>query len=213
MLRQDVDSIIITEGEKKALAIGQLGLAVVGIAGVWSWKKRGTEELIDDLAALVKPGVRFIIVFDYDPKAETRRYTAGASRRLARALRKANGQEVYLIELPAGPGGAKQGADDYLVAHGPAAFQELLGRALPAPVLNDFADLTKPEGRTDANNAARLAAKYEGVARWVGPWNKWLIWDGMRWKLDRLRTIDRNAKGIAADLFVEIAQALRENQE
>jgi len=47
-----VSAVFITEGEKKALALSQLGLAAVGIGGIWCGCKKGTAELIDDLAAI-----------------------------------------------------------------------------------------------------------------------------------------------------------------
>jgi hypothetical protein len=81
------------------------------------------------------------------------------------------------------------------------------------PAGNSYHPFTKPEGRTDVNNAARLGARYSEVVRWVGPWDKWLIWDGKRWKVDQALAIELKAKRIAADLWVEIAAALRENKE
>lgn len=211
-LRDGESPAYLTEGEKKALALSQLGLAAVGIGGVWCWKKKGTDELIDGLADIPWSGRTVYVVFDYDKKPETRQQTASAARRLARALRKAGAKEVYLVVLPPGPDEAKQGVDDFLIAHGPEAFRELVEKALPVPTLNEYAPLTKAEGRTDTNNASRLAARYEDVVRWVGPWDKWLIWDGQRWKVDQALAIDLKAKDIAAELFAEIAAVLRENK-
>jgi putative DNA primase/helicase len=68
-------------------------------------------------------------------------------------------------------------------------------------------------GRTDASNACRIKVRYGEVTRWVGPWDKWLIWDGSRWKLDQALAIDLKAKDIAADLFNEIGAALKGNDE
>lgn len=212
-LRDGSTSVYITEGEKKALALSQIGLAAVGIGGVWCWKKKGTEKLIDDLAAIAWQDRVVSICFDYDRKAETRRQTGGAARRLARALRNAGAKEVYAVELPPGPAGAKQGVDDFLVANGPEAFHTLVEHAQPAPILNDYYPLTKVAGRTDANNAIRFGARYADVTRWVGPWNKWLIWDGTRWKMDQSLAIELKAKDIAAGLFSDIAEALRGNLE
>jgi putative DNA primase/helicase len=212
-LRDGESPVYVAEGEKKTLALSQLGLAAVGIGGVWCWKKKGTEQLIDGLAAVGWRNRVAFIVFDYDKKPETRHQTAGAARRLARALRKAGAKEVYVVKLPPGPDGAKQGVDDFLVANGAEAFHKLVEQAEPVPILNDFAPLTKAEGRTDTNNAGRLAARYGDLARWVGPWDKWLIWDGSRWKIDQALAIDLKAKDIAADLFGEIAAILKECKE
>jgi putative DNA primase/helicase len=213
LLRDGESPVFITEGEKKALALSQLGLAAIGLGGVWCWKKKGTDELIDDLATFPWAGRVVYIVFDWDPKPSTRLQTASAARRLARALRKAGAKEVYVVELPPGPDGAKQGVDDFLVAHGPEAFRELVDQAQPAPVLNTYSPLTKAEGRTDVNNAIRLGTKYGEETRWVGPWDKWLIWDGRRWKMDQALAIESKAKDIAAGLFAEIAAVPRENKE
>jgi hypothetical protein len=97
MLRDGASPIFITEGEKKALALSQLGLAVVGIGGVWGWKVEDTDELIEDLSFIDLTGREAFIVFDYDRKPETRLQTAEAARRLARALRKVGAKEVDAV--------------------------------------------------------------------------------------------------------------------
>jgi len=153
------------------------------------------------------------IVFDYDEKPGTRRDADFARRRLAKELRAAGATEVYSVDLPPSPNGSKQGVDDFLVAHGAEAFRRLAAQAQPVPALDSFAPITKAEGRTDTANAARLVARYADVTRWVGPWDKWLIWDGCRWKMDQARAIDLKAKDIAADLFVEVAAVLKEDKE
>jgi hypothetical protein len=213
LLRDGKCPIYLAEGEKKTLALSQLGWAAVGIGGTYSWKVKGTDELIPDLAAMMRQQQEVYIVFDFDSKPATRQQTAWAARRLARALRKAGAKEVYEIQLPPGPNGAKQGVDDFLVAHGPEEFRKLVEKAQPVPILNAYAAIIKAEGRTDVNNAARLAARCEEVVRWVGPWDKWLLWDGSRWKLDQSLAIDLKAKEIAVDVWEEMCQAIKENQE
>lgn len=47
-LHDGESSIYITDGEKKAIALSQLGLAVVGIGGTYCWKIKDTEDLIPD---------------------------------------------------------------------------------------------------------------------------------------------------------------------
>lgn len=111
------------------MALGRLGLAAIGLLGVWNWKVKGTDKLIPGLAAVPWKGRVVYIVFDHDPKPETRSNVDAAGRRLAAALVKAGAVEVRSVELPAGTAGAKQGVDDFLVARGPVAFGELVGRA------------------------------------------------------------------------------------
>ncbi len=88
-LKDGVSTVYVTEGEKKALALSQLGLAAVGIGGIWCGCKQGSTDLIDDLAAIFWTDRVVYIVFDYDAKATTRRDVENARRRLAGALRRA----------------------------------------------------------------------------------------------------------------------------
>ena len=130
--------VYVTEGEKKAIALSQLDLAAVGIGGVWAWKQKDTEELIPDLTAIPWAGRDVFVIFDHDPKPTTRHHVDVARRRLAAALRAAGAREVYRVELPPGPEGAKQGVDDYLVASGAEAFFDLVGRARSVERINQI---------------------------------------------------------------------------
>jgi hypothetical protein len=68
--------ILVTEGEKKALARMQMRIPTIGLVGVWGWQKRrerdeggrafGKRELIADLADIDWKGRNVIIVFDAD---------------------------------------------------------------------------------------------------------------------------------------------------
>lgn len=147
-LRETKDDVFVTEGEKKALALAQTGVAAIGLGGVWGWKQTGLESLIDDLAAVDWTGRDVYIVFDFDKKPTTRKNTYQAARRLARLLRAAGADEVYWIELPPADDGGKQGVDDLLVANGrrgPALFAQLVEDAQPlqAEAGNTLIDLIK----------------------------------------------------------------------
>lgn len=196
--------IFITEGEKKALALSQLDTAAVGIGGVYCWKKKGTDKLIDDLQEIEWTGRDVYLVFDFDEKPKTRRKVAAAGRRLAKALRLAGAREVFWVELPPAADGGKQGIDDLLVTHGEKRFKELIDVAAPVPSA-DIPSLTTDSGRTDAANAKRLILHADGRTRWVGAWDKWLIWDGKRWSLDQQLRIEALAKEVAARLWEEIS--------
>lgn len=203
-LRKGDNPVYITEGEKKALALSQLNIAAIGIGGVWCWKKKGVDELIDDLVRIDWEGRIVYVVFDYDEKPRTRRQVQNAMRRLAKALRTAGAKEVYAVDLPPGPKGSKQGVDDFMVAHGDEAFHPLVKRAEAVPNA-DYEPMTKAAGRTDTANAARLVAKFGDDIRWVGAWDKWLIWDGRRWSIDQTLRTEAFAKRIAKELWKEIA--------
>jgi putative DNA primase/helicase len=47
---------------------------------------------------------------------------------------------------------------------------------------------------TDAGNAARFADRHGANLRFVHLWNRWLVWDGKRWKIDECGEVVRLAK-------------------
>jgi hypothetical protein len=99
--------IYVTEGEKKALALSQLGLAVIGLGGVCNWNKPKTTELLDDLAGIAWSGRIVYIVFDYDEKPTAKRNVEIQKRKLAKALRAAGAKEVLSVNLPPGTKGVE----------------------------------------------------------------------------------------------------------
>lgn len=121
-------ALYFTEGEKKTLSAVQDGLLCIGLSGVFSWKTRngGGPEApslpIADLDALPWKGREVRIVFDSD--AASNPDVLRAERELAAELTR-RGARVAIVRLPAGPGGVKQGLDDFLVAHGVEAFRAL----------------------------------------------------------------------------------------
>ena len=134
-LRDDTSPIYVTEGEKKALRLSELGIAAIGIGGVDGWGKGG--QLIDDLADINWTGRDVYIVFDYDEKPETRRNVQSAARRLTKALRDAGANEVFNIDLTPTEDGNKQGVDDFLMTHEVSEFWELVDFANPVESIGD----------------------------------------------------------------------------
>ena len=65
--------------------------------------------------------------------------------------------------------------------------------------------LRVPAGRTETANAKRLVERFGDVIRWVGPWDKWLHWDGRRWKIDDMARMQSCGKQIAKGLWKELA--------
>jgi putative DNA primase/helicase len=121
--------LILTEGEKKALATWQAGFQVVGIGGVWNWYEKGEgykrpkeSRPIPDLDR-VNWGRPVSILFDSDGLENP--MLRLAAFRLARELSR-RGAAVSILFLPPGPNGEKVGADDFLVAHGPAKLREMM---------------------------------------------------------------------------------------
>lgn len=136
-LLDPVADLFITEGCKKALAAAQHGFPCVSLPGVWNWvaprekkdgKKVGRLALNPDLAAVAWKGRRVYVCFDSD--AACNPDVARAERALAESLRR-HGADVRVVRLPADPGGAKNGLDDFLVRRGPDALRRLV-EASPA---------------------------------------------------------------------------------
>lgn len=140
-LTQPTTSLLITEGEKKALCAQLHGYACLGLAGVECWSKpqqrdlsgnqTGDRKLHQSLDDIRWKDRHVYIVFDSDrrQKPEVRR----AESALARALQDA-GALVRVVQLPDGPAGAdglptKQGLDDFLVKHGAEALHPLIAEA------------------------------------------------------------------------------------
>ena len=122
--RVGMEPIVITEGEKKALALAcRLGdkMGVVGIGGVWNWtggKDRDRRILIEDFNRMDLRGRRVYICFDSD--AESNQQVVKAERDLAVALAE-RGAVVRIVVLPA----ERKGIDDWLVAWGDTWKDEL----------------------------------------------------------------------------------------
>ena len=125
--------LVITEGEKKALAACSHGLACVGLSGVSCWsakaerdgtgRRLGARKLHADFEHIDLLGRQVFVVFDSDAaeKGEVRREESA----LGHALHAA-GAEVHIVRLPHTEDGHKQGLDDFLVASGPTALSSLM---------------------------------------------------------------------------------------
>ena len=118
---EQVTSVLITEGEKKALKADQEGFATISVPGVWGWRT-----CLSELTRVSWQGRRAVIAFDSDVirKADVK----AAISALADKLRD-EGADVRVILLPDLEGCEKTGLDDFLVARGVAALQRLLDDA------------------------------------------------------------------------------------
>lgn len=135
--------LVITEGEKKALAGCKAGFMTVGLGGVTmvSAEKKGIHELefFDHVRWAGRP---VHVVFDTDTATGLKPEVQKAANKLL-ALLARKGADAKLLTLPPPTGGGKVALDDYLVAHGAAGFHDLLTSAVPnqsARALLDLAD-------------------------------------------------------------------------
>lgn len=118
-------AVVITEGEKKALAACLDDIPTIGLGGVFNFASDGT--FLDVLDKAEWSGREVYICYDSD--AITNPKIAMAEARLAAELSLERGAIVRLVRLPEGKDGAKVGLDDYLVEHGPDKFISLMEKA------------------------------------------------------------------------------------
>jgi hypothetical protein len=89
--------LYVVEGEKKSLAVAQLGVPAVGISGVEGWHVGGSRDLLPDFAALRLCGRVVSVVPDGD--VADNEHVQRAVERFADALRQA-GAAPRLVRLP-----------------------------------------------------------------------------------------------------------------
>ncbi|MCC5668937.1 DUF3854 domain-containing protein [Nostoc sp. CHAB 5784] len=108
--------IILCEGEKKAACLLSLGFVAVALPGIWNGrvgKQDFDERLHPDLVPMAQAGRKFIILFDYETKANTRWSVFQATVRTIRAIESAGCTgEVALLPGP------EKGVDDFVVGRG-----------------------------------------------------------------------------------------------
>jgi hypothetical protein len=97
-VRTGSSTLTIVEGEKKTLALGQLGVPAVGICGVEGWHVAGSRALLPDFEDIPLRGRTVELVPDGD--VATNPNVAHAVERLAEALER-RAARVQLVTLPA----------------------------------------------------------------------------------------------------------------
>lgn len=108
--------LFVTEGARKADAAVGLGLCSVALLGVWTFRGRneqGGKAMLPDWEQIALNQRLVYVVFDSD--AMTKPGVHAALERLTAWLRRRHA-EVFIVYLPAGPGGTKTGLDDFLAA-------------------------------------------------------------------------------------------------
>lgn len=125
--------VIITEGAKKTASLLSQGHAAIGVPGINNGyrarDKQGnpiTPVLQDELAVFATPGREVQICFDYESKRKTKRNIDIATYRTGQLFEDA-GSKVSVVQLP----GPDKGVDDFIVAQGSQAFEELHQKAQP----------------------------------------------------------------------------------
>ncbi len=68
-------------------------------------------------------------------------------------------------------------------------------------------DSQKDFKMTDFENAERLVSLYGRDIRYCHAWEKWLVWDGVRWGIDRTEAVKRMAKNTIRKIYSEADNA------
>lgn len=136
---------VVTEGEKKALALFRLfsecgeERLVIGLPGVWNWRgkvglaenskgqKRTVKGVIPDFGRILWQDREALIIFDSN--VATNESVAAARRTLGIELSR-RGARVLTVDLPSGEG--VNGVDDISAIKGPDYVIELIKAAMPA---------------------------------------------------------------------------------
>lgn len=200
--------VIITEGEKKTIALHRLAsegcdgpqFLAMGLAGVYGWRgqtgitgnSRGervpVKGPITDLDWLIWEGRRVTLLFDAN--AATNINVNLARLCLAAELRQ-RGAIVYLADLPESAG--INGIDDYLAAHGPDAARALIDQAKVYSPKDQLAALDF----TDFGNERAFEILYCDQFLYSVTAESWLKWGGVCWRPDLTSEADRAMLGVA----------------
>ena len=61
---------------------------------------------------------------------------------------------------------------------------------------------------TDLGNAQRFVALFKDDVRFCYQWRKWLVWDGVRWRLDENGEVERRAKFTVRQFYAEASRVV-----
>lgn len=197
--------LILTEGEKKAIAASIHGFACIGLAGMWGWGKN--KKLSPQLESLFVPGMKVVIVWDSDALLNSD-FLRGTSALLKELGRK--GCQVKSIVLPKGST-EKSGLDDFLLEAGKAEFERLVEKT----------KFTKPSATPD-----ELLAEWCTNATWLSNLSpdkaREVLTSLMKKKfidsfLDEqretaLKILDQHTGGIATQVFDQLVNSFVEEK-
>lgn len=124
--------LVITEGEKKALAATLAGVPTIGLGGVFNWLQ--ADALLPELAAFEWKDRPVYICFDSD--AAKNPNILAAEARLAMELGVRRDADVRIARIPPPKDDGKLGIDDLLVLRGAKALHDVLDKAAPVRTMD-----------------------------------------------------------------------------
>jgi putative DNA primase/helicase len=216
--------IVLVEAEKSVLTLMALAERVdkrilpVGLGGVWGWRGRigkaatpdgcGADEVgpLPDLAYF-SAGRTVCVLFDSN--VATNPKVQAARNALIAVLRKQKA-DVRVLDLPAVDG--VNGPDDFIAIRGDDAMLKVFERAeKPVPMIGPACETGHgvellSQSFTDYGNALRLLAVHGEHLRYFSARKKWLIWDGVHYRIDEQDEIRKLTQGVML-AFTEQAAA------
>lgn len=192
--------VFVPEGEKKVDAVREWGLTAT--CNAFGSQKKWTKE-----NAACLNGRHVVILPDNDePGLQHALDVAEILRGIAASIK--------IVNLPDLP--PKGDVCDWKAAGGTKQqFLEIVERATGESVdvakvaaeqdqekkrESDPLNIEHPDFRNDIGNGKRLIKAHGQDLRFCHPWDKWLIWDGRRWKIDDTAEAYRRAKSIPVEL-------------
>lgn len=157
----------LVEGEKKCAAAFQHGLNGICVAGVWSWCKSDTGELIDDFKHIAWADRSIELIFDSNiwVREDLQRGVYALGK-----LLEAKGGKFSVVVIPGAPDGASVGFDDFVIAKGFAAFKVLSRIDLKHPSLNQHSDWFKrwrEKRKRETKESAKSSLQLQDVVPWT----------------------------------------------
>jgi Domain of unknown function (DUF3854) len=117
--------VVLTEGEKKAGCLLSAGYAAIALPGIFGGYRKEGQQIIPELAVFAAQPRDFYICFDYETRSTVIQQLDIALTKLGSLLTRAQAN-VKITTLP----GPEKGVDDFVVAQGIAAFDELIKNSI-----------------------------------------------------------------------------------
>ena len=188
---KDHDYLLLTEGESDALTAWYHGIPALGMPGADMAK-------ILEMAYISHFKKLYVLV---EPDKGGKTFLKGIRKRVTDLKW---GGDVYSLKMPHDlkdlndlhryDGDFKQ-----LFFQAMGAARRVREQVIKEPVI------VKGFNLTDYGNAQRLISGFGGDIRYCYQWNKWLIWNDIRWKLDSTGEIVRKAKTTVRRIYGEAA--------
>ncbi len=198
--RQLPDPLVyLVEGEKDVETLLSLGLtATCNPGGAGKWREHFSGSL---------QGFRVVLIPDNDEVGHA--HVQHVAQNLKGIVR-----EIRVLELPDLL--EKGDVSDWVAAGGNRETLEKLTASAPVWAARPHLALVPPPSQqfhlTDMGNAQRFARHCGESVRFCHAWQRWLIWDGKRWKTDSDGEIFRKAKDTVRSMYAEASDLAEERQ-